>query len=60
MNDYRWILIFDWFKKMTVPEIFEKLKGEISIRTLYNWHNRYVKEYPQALKLAGELKEKGK
>lgn len=41
---YELVLVFDRFKGFTVPEIFRKLpEGVCSIKTLYNYHNRYSK-----------------
>jgi hypothetical protein len=49
---YELILIFDWYKKLPVKEIFKKLpKGYCSLKTLYNYHNRWVKANKKAMEL---------
>lgn len=46
------LYVFDWYKKLTVVEVFKKLpKDYITLRTLYNYHARSK----EAVKKAREI-----
>jgi hypothetical protein len=49
---YELLLIFEWFKGITVKQIYMKLpKNYASLKTVYNYHARYNRAVRKAREL---------